>query len=109
MNPQANTTPIRQGDTIDLVDYLEQGRRMRSAALWNFATHLKPSVEARDAQPEAAPPIPFCASSDTARYMQEGRSMRNAVMIELLAGAWTMLAKGVRHIVRRSRSTSAFS
>ena len=48
-------------------------------------------------------------SSDTARYMQEGRSMRNAVMIELLAGAWTMLAKGVRHIVRRSRSTTAFS
>lgn len=107
MNTQATTPATRQADTTDLVDYLEQGRRMRSAALWNFATHLKPSIEPRDAQPEDLPALPASKGIDAAQYMQEGRAMRNAVMLELVAAGWKLLSGATRRLF--SRRHTAFS
>ncbi|MBX3679561.1 hypothetical protein [Cognatazoarcus halotolerans] len=107
MNTHFTPSADRQVDTTDLVEYLEQGRRMRSAALWNFATHLKPSIEPRDAQPEATPAYPVRGGIDTAQYMREGRAMRNAVMLELVASGWGLLSRTARRLIGRSHT--AFS
>ena len=107
MNTQVITAANPQADTTDLVDYLEQGRRMRSAALWNFATHLRPSIEPRDAEPETIPAPSAPRGVDAAQYMQEGRAMRNAVMLELVAAGWNLISGAIRRLI--NRRNTAFS
>lgn len=102
-------TNTSKSSTPDLVAYLDEGHRLRSAALWNFATHLKPSIEAGDVRPAASPaPARGFAPVDTARYMEEGRAMRNAVMMELVASAWKAVFEAARKLFSARRNT-AFS
>ncbi|MCB1898104.1 MAG: hypothetical protein KDH16_02370 [Rhodocyclaceae bacterium] len=80
--------------TADMAAYLEQGRRLRSAALWNLATHLKPSIGANDAADhetkyDGAADSPNL--QDMEYFLAEGRHLRNH-----LSGSY--LIDGVRAI-----------
>ena len=80
--------------TADMAIYFAQGRRLRSAALWNLATHLKPSIGTDDAV-EGETRFEDAAGSydlqDTEYFLAEGRHLRNR-----LSG--TYLINGVRAI-----------
>lgn len=91
--------------TADMASYFEQGRRLRSAALWNLATHLKPSIDSNDAAEDNAPPdgaIQSANPQDMEYFLAQGRQLRNS-----LSGSY--LLDGVRAICGSLRGLAASS
>lgn len=92
-------------EASDMAAYFEQGRRLRSAALWNLATHLSPSIGREDAIEELSPQHGAADSAepqDMEYFLAEGRHLRNSLsgsyLIDgvgaVLSGLKTLLLPG---------------
>lgn len=84
-NRQMQVCPISavaesKNSTSDMAAYFEEGRRLRSAALWNFATHLKPSIGRDDGgirSQRRDRTVDRAAGQDMEYFLAEGRQLRN--------------------------------